>query len=661
MNRSYLLTSARVGPHKLHVDIYSPARPQGLPPLLAIGGAFDGSWIYSRFAPIIAGMGWPVFCMNLRGFYKSRWNHVGDLSANDYLADIAAVRRGLKLKDPVLVGYSVGGLLAMKSAEEHGARALILYDSDPPRDIAEEAHLPECRDFMDHRGIVPSVLNFLPTPAIVEEMWGRKVTKQEYLGQLELFRQSFLSGRAFRELEVDRLPVGRLRCPVLHLGISARNRCHQIPFRRGGVSWYVFEGYSHGSLLVNPKADRITRMVASWMRSEFPLGDRKVFRTVEVEEEADGHRHEFGGSVSSADSRRIAKRSGSHLVVSDESVLVNLRYYSGWANPVIRVHDHGRAVDLPMRRIADGRVPGEGLFAGIVESSPKKGFCLAEGDAEDRPHPHGLYHPELKEAWLADGEFTFYPPPAHGTPPRTIDLKVPCRSLEHEFFVRVILPRNYVARRAYPIAVLNDGHNVWTNQGSHGGWHADTIADGLFRKGVIREIVLVGVYGHRYRNRALLPAPLGRAHQYVDWLADELLPRLRKQFHLTTHPWETAVIGASYGATNAVYAGLKRPDVFGMVGTFSYPYLQGSAQLKQIEAMAHRPFRRLYADCGTKWSHDQPRRDDFTSVTRKLVRICSEKWMTHGKDLLGLVAEGHYHNENYWRMRVGGCLRFLFR
>ena len=35
----------------------------------------------------------------------------------------------------------------------------------------------------------------------------------------------------------------------------------------------------------------------------------------------------------------------------------------------------------------------------------------------------------------------------------------------------------------FPALVLNDSQNQWTNRGAYGGWHTDSIAADLFRKG----------------------------------------------------------------------------------------------------------------------------------------------------------------------------------
>ena len=79
-----------------------------------------------------------------------------------------------------------------------------------------------------------------------------------------------------------------------------------------------------------------------------------------------------------------------------------------------------------------------------------------------------------------------------------------------------------------------------------------------------------------------------------------------------------------------------------------------------MRASATLPIRRLYADCGTRWAYDQPHRDDSTGATREVLAIAAERGKTPGVDLLGIVAEGHYHNEVFWRKRIGRCLEFLF-
>ena len=235
-------------------------------------------------------------------------------------------------------------------------------------------------------------------------------------------------------------------------------------------------------------------------------------------------------------------------------------------------------------------------------------------------------------------------------------------ALDHTFTVNVMLPRDCVKGdgQSYPVVILNDGQNQWKGQGSYGGWHTDAIAVDMARRGRCRDIVLVAVLCPPDRDTAYLPPPQGIADRYVDFLADILLPALREELPLTLEPGGTGIIGSSYGANSAVYAGLRHPETFGLVGSLSYPGVPGDPVLERMRSGSSLPMLRLYADCGTRWSYDQPDVDDFSDVTRDLVGIARDKGMLPGKTLLGIVAEGHFHNEFFWRKRIGRCLEFLF-
>ena len=651
----YSYRTYTIGPNKLFVEAFYPSTVAAREPILCIPGAFDGSWIFSRIAPIMAALGWPVFSMNPRGYYKSIFNDVANLSIRDYLEDVSIVRKELKLENTIILGYSVGGLLAQLSAEKGGAKALLLYDPSPAREIAMLAKIPPTKDFTDSRGNLPKVIQFIPSKAIVEEMWGRRVSDKEYQEQLNLFKQTFLSGKAFREMEIERPEIKKADCPALILGIDPNNVVHKIMYRELEMSWYAFEGYSHGSLLINPKADRITRMVLSWLASGCPTGIMKHFKTIAfdpvLQRSAIGRKKYFSSK----------QNQQSYLVLQKESVLTHLKYFSGWSKPIISVVEEKKNYDFMMKISGKGRIQDEKLFKSTFEMNSKRGFFIKGESGEDHPSYGMCYKPALKELWLRDGIFYSYNPPIDEIKPQFVHLTVPCPELSHEFRVTVKLPRNYDNSNTYPIAFLNDGQNQWTNKGAMNGWHTDSIAEMLVKRGSLTEIILVGINCHRFRNKAYLPPPFGRADLYIDWVANKLLPLLREKWNISADPYHIAMIGSSYGANVSVYAGLRRGDIFGLIGALSFAYIRGNPQLKEIEALHKRPFRRAYIDCGTRWAPDQPHRDDYTLITLKLLKICRERWMTDGKDLFGYIADGHFHQEIFWRKRIGQCLKFLFR
>ncbi|MDI6756720.1 MAG: alpha/beta hydrolase-fold protein [Endomicrobiia bacterium] len=280
-------------------------------------------------------------------------------------------------------------------------------------------------------------------------------------------------------------------------------------------------------------------------------------------------------------------------------------------------------------------------------------------ESVDAPGPGKRYAPLLPDLWLLDGKF-FFEKPRNIVAPKYFSKFFQSDFMNQRFAVHVRLPRNYDPVKKYPAVVLNDGQNHYKGWGMHGGWHTDATLEYLCEAGRAPDAILIAIEcPQRRRNETYLPPPIGRADLYANFLADELLPSLRKEISLTDDPKQIAIIGASYGANNSVYVGLFRPDVFGLVGSLSFAYLPKCPARADMRARQTLPFARLYADCGNKWADDQPRRDDSTPSTKDLVNIAKEKGMIENENLLGLVFAGHYHNETFWRKRIGICLEFL--
>jgi enterochelin esterase family protein len=86
--------------------------------------------------------------------------------------------------------------------------------------------------------------------------------------------------------------------------------------------------------------------------------------------------------------------------------------------------------------------------------------------------------------------------------------------------------------------------------------------DNLVAEGLLPPLVAVLPDSIDFATRAReLPCDEG----FVRFLADELVPWVREQTGVTNHPRRTVIAGKSYGGLASVFAGLRRPDVFGSV------------------------------------------------------------------------------------------------
>ncbi len=97
--------------------------------ILLIHGAWHGPWCWDGFAARLAERGHDVVTVRLRGHDQSgeriwhRFHH--------YLEDVERAAERFA-EPPVLVGHSMGGLLAQEHARRHPARAIVLLASLPP-------------------------------------------------------------------------------------------------------------------------------------------------------------------------------------------------------------------------------------------------------------------------------------------------------------------------------------------------------------------------------------------------------------------------------------------------------------------------------------------------------------------------------------------------
>ena len=126
------MLTERIGDLNLeHATPAGRARPRSV---LFVHGMWGGSWYLRNYLHAAAQAGWDAWALDLRGHGESPAPAgLGRATLADYVAD---VRRCLEpLGSAVLVGHSMGGLLAQKAAEGGAVAAAVFITSAPPRGI----------------------------------------------------------------------------------------------------------------------------------------------------------------------------------------------------------------------------------------------------------------------------------------------------------------------------------------------------------------------------------------------------------------------------------------------------------------------------------------------------------------------------------------------
>jgi pimeloyl-ACP methyl ester carboxylesterase len=209
----------------IRLDMIDVENPVGAP-VLCLHGMFAGSWVFENLLPLIAQRGYPAAALSFRGHPRNPpLDSIGSASVTDYAEDATAAARALDR--PIVIGHSMGGLVAMLLAGRNLARAVILVSPAPPRGITVLSPQLLLRMWR----YLPAMLfsrPFLPTDADLDALVLNCVPAH----RRDAIRARFVadSGRAARQMAIGifKVPPRAVRAPMLVVGAE---RDEFIPFR----------------------------------------------------------------------------------------------------------------------------------------------------------------------------------------------------------------------------------------------------------------------------------------------------------------------------------------------------------------------------------------------------------------------------------------------
>jgi non-heme chloroperoxidase len=244
------------------IDVPSPTRP----PVLCLHGLFAGSWVFEQLLPLLAGRGYPAAALSFRGHPPSAAApDLGRVTIGDYLDDASEAARALDR--PVVIGHSLGGLVAQMLAARGLVRAAVLIDAAPPRGIAVLSK-PLVKRMPRYLPALLASRPFLPRADDLDALVLNRVPVADRpAARARLVADS---GRAARQAALGKyaVPKRSVRVPVL---VVSGEDDRFIPLgvaqkiaRRYDAPLLVARGHGH-FLLAEPGWEDQARVVIDWL------------------------------------------------------------------------------------------------------------------------------------------------------------------------------------------------------------------------------------------------------------------------------------------------------------------------------------------------------------------------------------------------------------
>jgi pimeloyl-ACP methyl ester carboxylesterase len=268
--------SQRVTIGGLSALVERPSAETG-PPLLFVHGYFGRAIAFEPMMDWFAARGHYCCAPDLRGHGHSMPDcDLGKVSVHDYVGDVENVARAMG--NPVIIGHSMGGLIAQIAATRDAARALVLLSPAPPRGIP----VLSFRLAAAQISYMPAILTSRPVRpgrSDLRALVVNRIPEKEREVVLDMLVPD--SGRAGREMSLLGVPVDRhrVRVPVL---VIAGDQDLFIPLSRSrrvaqryDATLRVAPGRGH-MLIIEPGFEELCGWIRDWMKDQGLLASERI-------------------------------------------------------------------------------------------------------------------------------------------------------------------------------------------------------------------------------------------------------------------------------------------------------------------------------------------------------------------------------------------------
>jgi pimeloyl-ACP methyl ester carboxylesterase len=233
------------------------AGDEGRSPVILVHGAVNAAGVWRFWQDGLAARGWSSHALDLRGHGESEPIDLSETRMADYADDVSALARELR-RPPVLLGWSMGGLVAIMAARSCAAAACIgLAPSTPARLRDPSVPIRSGVFGPEEYGIVDRDPDRQPSMPDLD-----REERLVALGSLGV------ESRMARDERKAGITIADLGCPLLVVTGTAdrqwpRARYQDLHLQRDHVE---AEGASHWGLVLNRRVlPRLISAVVDWI------------------------------------------------------------------------------------------------------------------------------------------------------------------------------------------------------------------------------------------------------------------------------------------------------------------------------------------------------------------------------------------------------------
>lgn len=246
--------------------LHTAPRRATRPPVLFVHGYFADASVWASWLEFFASCNVPAYAVHLRGRGGSKATNLGRVSIDDFVDDASTVARHVGAT--VVVGHSMGGLIAQKLAERGDVEAAVLVTPAPPRGISVLSPRVAIRQLKYFPSILLSRV-VRPGREDLRDLVMNRIPRERQDAILDLLVPD--SGRAARDMSVTGVPIdrNRVRCPLL---VISADDDQFIPPRiiariakRYSAPLVTARGHGH-MVILEPEWEALAAEVEQWIR-----------------------------------------------------------------------------------------------------------------------------------------------------------------------------------------------------------------------------------------------------------------------------------------------------------------------------------------------------------------------------------------------------------